>query len=379
MRTQKIETLDATFLPGNRCSTFLSQLLGAERPELELKALRLRGGLESGGVWRVQVRFQASVNQRKRKVFVAKRLTSAQSREAAIYREILSDMAVRLAPNLLGIEDLGMHSHLYLEAVRPVNRWPWTNVSSAAEVLERLAELHKKDRPSAVAAAWFGEWDYEQELLTRAERLLECVDTRGSLPLQGMRGSLPALRRITSELPKLRRQLLGFTALASTFIHGDVHTGNVLLTKAKDGLRPVFLDWGRSRIGSPLEDVSSWLQSLAFWEPEARRFHDRLLSVYLRARLGTRQITTEVREAYWLAGASNVLGGALLHHLWMATSAEGIGPRKREASLKALADGFRIIRRAHECWTSPRPQKQRGSRVGGGVATTASPLAGKGL
>ena len=41
---------------------------------------------------------------------------------------------------------------------------------------------------------------------------------------------------------------------------------------------PVLIDWARARAGSPFEDVSSWLQSLGFWEPAVKRKHDTLLA-----------------------------------------------------------------------------------------------------
>src|SRR5919108_667753 len=75
------------------------------------------------------------------------------------------------------------------------------------------------------------------------------------------------------------------------------------------GSRAVLLDWARARRGSPLEDVSSWLQSLGYWELEARRRHDTLLRRYLKARAFAGELSRAVRDAYWLAAACNVLAG----------------------------------------------------------------------
>jgi aminoglycoside phosphotransferase (APT) family kinase protein len=63
-----------------------------------------------------------------------------------------------------------------------------------------------------------------------------------------------------------------------TYIHGDLHIGNVFL----DGPRVGFLDWGLSRVSTPLRDVSYFLtMSVSIDE---RRAHERsLLQGYLDA------------------------------------------------------------------------------------------------
>lgn len=106
----------------------------------------------------------------------------------------------------------------------------------------------------------------------------------------------------------------------------------------------MLIDWGRARIASPLEDVSSWLQSLGFWELEARRRHDTLLAAYLSSHGLDRRLSSDFRTAYWLAGASNALAGALRYHLWVADSAAE--HPAREAAMRAVKDWLRVIRRA---------------------------------
>jgi aminoglycoside phosphotransferase (APT) family kinase protein len=114
------------------------------------------------------------------------------------------------------------------------------------------------------------------------------------------------------------------------------------------GCEPVLFDWGRARVGSPLEDVSSWLQVLGRWEPEAKRRHDTLLAHYLAARGLTASLTRSLRDAYWLAGASNALAGALLYHL--ATSVRpDISDQERWLARVAAADWLRVVRRADAC------------------------------
>jgi hypothetical protein len=63
-----------------------------------------------------------------------------------------------------------------------------------------------------------------------------------------------------------------------TYIHGDAHIGNVFL----DGPRVGFLDWGLSRVSTPLRDVSYFLTMTV--DPEERRRSERdLLRLYLDA------------------------------------------------------------------------------------------------
>jgi hypothetical protein len=63
-----------------------------------------------------------------------------------------------------------------------------------------------------------------------------------------------------------------------TYIHGDTHIGNVFL----DGDRVGFLDWGLSRVSTPLHDVSYFLTMTV--DPEERRKSERdLLRLYLDA------------------------------------------------------------------------------------------------
>jgi len=147
----------------------------------------------------------------------------------------------------------------------------------------------------------------------------------------------------------MRVQLLSEHPFGCRPIHGDVHSGNVLVRRRGGGDDPVLIDWGRARLASPLEDVSSLLQSLGYWEPEWRRRHDTLLADYLFA-FGTEPtLTSSVRAAYWMAGASNVLAGALLHHLCIATDCRQSTSRRRAAG-NAAQDALRVIRCASAWW-----------------------------
>jgi aminoglycoside phosphotransferase (APT) family kinase protein len=149
---------------------------------------------------------------------------------------------------------------------------------------------------------------------------------------------------MVSALPAIRSRLMSGAVL----LHGDAHSGNVAIRKRGGSLQAVLFDWGRTRIGSPLEDVSSWLQSLGYWEWQARRRHDTLLQIYLAARGLNPVLTSELRELYWLAGASNALSGALGYHLSFVN--ENWCAEVRAQHALAACDWMRIIRRADACW-----------------------------
>src|SRR5690606_30503670 len=113
-------------------------------------------------------------------------------------------------------------------------------------------------------------------------------------------------------LPVIRDRLL---ADETTLIHGDVHPGNVCITAEGVVPKVALIDWGRARLGSPLEDIASWLHSLGCWEPVARRRHDTLMRMYLESRREPLPFTGRLRADYWLASASNGLSGAIRQHL----------------------------------------------------------------
>lgn len=334
--------MNACFDPST-LTAFVSRQAGHPAHELALDVRPLRGGLESPAVARIGARFLDGRGRPRLLSFVVKLLEGGPVREAEIYRTLVSSAARDFSPALLGIERLESgRCLLFLEPVRPVRRWPWRDPETAARVLERLAHLHT----AAVAAEDVPFWDYEAELAASARKTLETLE---SFPRTGeirpLRRSLPALRRIVAALPEMRRKLLGFAPLPPALIHGDVHSGNALVRLRSSREVPVLLDWGRARIGSPLEDVSSWLQSLGFYEPQARRRHDTLLVRYLTARRLPPRLDRELRNAYWIAAASNVLAGALSYHLWSLKEAPPESAR-RAAAWGAARDALRVLRRA---------------------------------
>jgi aminoglycoside phosphotransferase (APT) family kinase protein len=181
--------------------------------------------------------------------------------------------------------------------------------------MEQLARLYAALGTEQLAGV-LADWDYEAELLASAKSTLAAAQqTLAREHLAWARPALPALHRVVAALPEMRLALLAAAPFGCAVLHGDAHPGNVLLCGQGTSERVVLLDWGRARLGSPLEDVASWLRSLGCWEPAARRRHDTLLRRYLRARGLPDHLGPEVRDAYWLAAACNVLSGALRYHL----------------------------------------------------------------
>ncbi|WP_437282162.1 aminoglycoside phosphotransferase family protein [Sorangium sp. So ce375] len=309
-------------LPGGLCS------------EVALVTARLRGDGSSGA---------------RRIALVAKLVHGRAAREAAVYRRLSRSVGRRFSPELLGAERLGRGRWLlYLERIEPAHAWPWADSGHTARVIERLARLHEE----AATGASLPAWDYEAENLAVARDTLSLAERlpRGEVP--ELARALPALRRVVAALPAMRRQLLAFQPLGRAVIHGDVHPGNVIVRQRDGVVEPVLLDWARARIGSPLEDLSSWLQALGTWEPEARRRHDTLLAGYLSARGFARELSRPLRDAYWFAAASNALAGALGYHLAVVSRASEPGATQsaRAAAARNAADWLRVIRRADACW-----------------------------
>lgn len=331
-------------------ATLLERLHGVRPRELHLQRRALRGGLEAAGIARVVARYVDDRGRRRVFTLVIKHLQGATTREALVYEHFVAACAAELAPRLLASHQLGPgRTVLYLEAVRPTSAWPWRETRAAQRVLDRVARLHSSV-PDQDAVAALAAWNYEAELQRAAVLTLDRLERLPARPdFAPIRQGARWAHRVVAALPAMRRQLLAFGPLGRGAIHGDLHPGNAVVHRRRGCDEPVLLDWGRARLGSPLEDVSSWLQSLGCWEPEARRRHDTLLAGYLSARGMDRALGTDLRAAYWLAGASNALAGALSYHVSVVLDGETTGARRASAAYSAR-EWLRVLRRADACW-----------------------------
>jgi aminoglycoside phosphotransferase (APT) family kinase protein len=55
-------------------------------------------------------------------------------------------------------------------------------------------------------------------------------------------------------------------------IHGDAHPGNAIIRQRTATQEAILLDWGRARIGSPLEDEKQAAHQRVAGRPQARPF-----------------------------------------------------------------------------------------------------------
>jgi aminoglycoside phosphotransferase (APT) family kinase protein len=313
-----------------------------QRPLTDISIVPLRGGIVASVV-RTSVRYLAASGRSESRQFVVKEVDEKSARrEAGLYRRFAS---LGVTPKLIADVTVAERHFLVLEYVRAISAWPWSETANTLLVLDRLAMLHRAGAGAAVE-----EWDYEGELASRATATADYVDFAATflpeLPLKRYRS---AVRRVTGSLPAARTQLA--SELGTTTIHGDVHSGNIILRESRGERFPLFLDWARSRPGSPLEDVSSWLLSLRSWEAAAERQHDTLLRGYLSASGIGRTITPSLRDAYWIAGASNSLAGALTYQLARAGVTKG---RARSVAVAQAHAALRTIRRADDRLHTPR-------------------------
>jgi hypothetical protein len=330
-------------------SAWVEELLGQRLDQARLEAKPLRGGMDAASVSLVSIRYADTAGRQSVFRYVRKQLDGPRQREAIVHRQLAARYAANSSPRLYAVEhERAERALLCVEAIRRVRAWPWRDLPLARKLLTRLACLHAA---AGEAAALIPEWDYEGALRVSAEATLAAVSRCRTDPdISALAKDVAPLHRIVLALPRCRRDLLSERPFASAPIHGDVHTGNVLARRHNGAAEPVLVDWGRARVGSPLEDVSSWLQSLGYWEQVARRYHDTLLAGYLSDFGMEQKLTSQVRATYWMAGASNALAGALLHHVGVARDVRQ-SSATRAAAFHAARDWLRVIRRADAWWS----------------------------
>ncbi len=325
-----------------KVSHFVAQRSGCSITA-ELQPIPLLGGLESAGVFKLAIRSGKSHSNS----FVVKRLVDRGTRELLIYQALAGTPVAGAMPRLLGAESLSQTEvYMYLELLSTENSWPWGNVDASVAVLEQLAKVHAFSSLNLEAVR---DWDYEADIQDSAESTVELFASLLNRGIGvGERPMLRPLERMVTTLPAMRRALDAWHKPA--LLHGDVHSGNIAWRTGEDGVATaVLLDWGRARIGSPLEDVSSWLQSLGCWEWEVKRRHDSLFRSYLRARQVPDHLSPELRQLYWMAAACNAMAGALRYHLAVLGDPARSTEEQFDSSFAAQS-WLRIIRRADESW-----------------------------
>jgi hypothetical protein len=305
----------------------------------------LAGGLEVPGVSLVRVLHRDGTEAGS---FVLKPMSGDAIREYNLHSALQRLDCGSTAPKILGSRyDSAGHLYVFLEWIAAAERWPWSRREPAAMVLNQLARVHRCDL--AGLSEHLTGWNYDAELARSAAKTVELYGQMFNSGFRiGQRPMLRPLERVCNAVGAIRAQTIHFSGGLS-LLHGDAHPGNVVMRDQNGNREAVLLDWGRARAGSPLEDVMSWLQSLGFWEPHARRIQDCLLRDYRRACGLDDSLTPAYRSACWLAGACNGMAGALRYHLTVAADAQR-DPETRRVSSMAAADWLRIVRRADAVW-----------------------------
>ncbi len=269
---------------------------------------------------------------------VIKHLPPECAREADVYQALWQHLERPPAVQVFGQDTAGDATCMYLEHATPVSSWPWADSALAARVCRALARLHdSRELPRKTFA-----WNYEEQLTRSAGDTLALAAAARDASGERLWHRVGDMRRVVRALPHIRRRLL---SAGTTVIHGDVHPGNVVLRPEAADVPVVLIDWARARIGSPLEDIASWLHSLGCWEPQARRRHDTLMRAYLQSRGVPRIFDADVRTDYWFASVSNGLSGAIRYHLAVLT--DPTAPEATRAnSRRATLAWARVVRRA---------------------------------
>ena len=122
-----------------------------------------------------------------------------------------------------------------------------------------------------------------------------------------------------------------------TYIHGDTHIGNVFLDHERVG----FLDWGLSRVSTPLRDVSYFLTMTV--DPDERRRSERdLMRLYLDAlrAYGGADIAFDSAWSVYRVQAGYTVIATFLAFMPSYASADGqsLGVALRRRSEMALED-----------------------------------------
>jgi aminoglycoside phosphotransferase (APT) family kinase protein len=327
----------------SQVAAFISRRWCLPLETLRVEVERIQGGLEST-VARVRV---AGADGTTPLRFVIKQLPAGFEREAEVYELLWRHFDRPPAVRLLGRETALQGTYLYLEEAQAAAAWPWADIRRAGAVCRALARLHDSRALPADAFSW----NYEAELVRSAQLTLELATQVRDASRRRLWRRIGDMRRVVAALPAIRDRLM---SAGTTVIHGDMHPGNVIL-RVGDDPDVLLIDWARARIGSPIEDVASWLHSLGCWEPEARRRHDTLMRIYLDARQDRRGFVSDLRVDYWFASASNGLSGAIRYHL-AVLSDTATTDAARYDSARALGAWQRVIRRA-AALLSPTPPR----------------------
>jgi hypothetical protein len=157
---------------------------------------------------------------------------------------------------------------------------------------------------------------YDYRLQTMASTVDSVIMDLPSL-LQGYQKPLTdaeatALRSLSPRLKALCAEV-GSYGVPCTVAHGDLHSGNIRLTK--DG--PVFYDWAWSCVTHPFLGPSGLLYKASKWSPAISNVQAQLRDVYLKAWTAYEPME-RLRELFSLIKRWAVLHAVLIDAEWVA-------------------------------------------------------------
>jgi Ser/Thr protein kinase RdoA (MazF antagonist) len=185
-------------------------------------------------------------------------------REVRFYRELAPRLPV-LAPRLLASADGDQVTCLLLSAAHPASQANGWTRRRWVEVATELGILHGSEVALAGASAWL-----------RRIRPLEQHDAAGAMAYWRKAGCADLAEQLLSASPELAAAV---AALPDCLVHGDCHTGNLLVDAAGE---LVWADWQEVSIGHGPEDLALLWQRAEF--DGARPPRSAMLAVYARAR-----------------------------------------------------------------------------------------------
>lgn len=203
------------------------------------------------------------------------------AREAAFYADVAPSAAaqVRIPRAFFAASDDEHGFAILLEDLAAAgcafSNGQWgVSADAAARAVEDLARFHGRFTDPAERAA-VAPW-----LAVPPERRSGATAQLMRMVLDGHGDEVSPAYAAIGELYVDRHEAMDdlWNAGPETYVHGDPHIGNVFL----DGARVGFLDWGLSRVSTPLRDISYFLVMTV--DPEERRRAERdLWRTYLDA------------------------------------------------------------------------------------------------
>ena len=334
-------------LESERVAKFARRTYAVDARTVELQMRPLHGGLESTGVARVQAHFRdGNARPERQHSSLSAWMVRRNVKRISIVHS--TDRPLRSPRGFLALTSLARRAPICI-----------SNTLGRASVAVARAD---PNRPRAQGAGRparhcgrFGDWGCASQLGLR-----KGTERAGALDPSYVRAGVVGRACATQSSAALRFRTLpshaGIATPASRTvprlaIRLDGPAWRCSLAQRSSTCSPGGGIAGADRLGARASAHRSrtsahGCDSLGRWEPRVRRRHDTLLQGYLAARGFDARLLPSVREAYWLAAASNSLSGALGYQLSVALDTAGHTARERVAAVAAVRQHLRVIRRA---------------------------------